>query len=116
MRSPNKKKRLNVKFSPGFRYCAEPKRYMRVYKAWWLTNEMKRLRVLHGGQCKNCKSKTNLQFAHIKTTKLRGVGRGKSTRVGDIKKNPTCYKLLCRTCHKEMDKANGTWCNKNNKS
>lgn len=48
-------------------------------------------------------SNKNLEFAHIQRTNLSGMGRGKSARIKDIKKNPKCYVLLCHECHQYLD-------------
>lgn len=48
-----------------------------------------------GGKCWNCGSIINLQFAHIKETDLRGMGRGRKERYYDIIAHPDCYALLC---------------------
>ena len=62
------------------------------------------LRKQFGGKCKHCDSTEDLQFAHIKDTKLNGKGRGLKTRYYDIKNHPDCYALLAKICHYEFDK------------
>ena len=70
----------------------------------WIAVKMKELREEFGGSCQNCGSKQNLEFAHIKPTELSGWGRGRKERYYDIKNNKDSYKLLCKSCHKELDK------------
>ena len=52
-----------------------------------------------GNKCCNIE----LQFAHVKPTKLSGMSRGKRNRLSDIKNNPDCYILMGKTCHREYD-------------
>jgi 5-methylcytosine-specific restriction endonuclease McrA len=56
-----------------------------------------------GGKCSNCGSTEELQFAHIRETKLNGRGRGRKERLYDIIKNPLSYRLLCKKCHEMFD-------------
>lgn len=64
---------------------------------------MWRLRALFGGRCQECGSLFSLEFAHVAKTALKGRGRGQSRRFHDIKRNPEAYRLLCRSCHCELD-------------
>ena len=73
----------------------------------WIKEAFKILREEFGGFCQNCGKrnyKDNLEFAHIKPTDLNGRGRGRKERYYDIKNNKDHYKLLCKSCHKELDK------------
>jgi len=62
---------------------------------------------LFGGRCQNkkCGSTCELQFAHIKPTRLSGVrrGRGRKEHQGDIAVHPGSYVLLCKSCHEDFD-------------
>jgi hypothetical protein len=62
-----------------------------------------RLLEQHGGKCQTCGSTQDLEFAHIKPTKVKGKGRGMKERLWDIKKHPTPYTLLCNWCHAILD-------------
>lgn len=62
----------------------------------------------------NSNGHPNLEFAHVAPTSLIGRGRGGAARAWDIKKHPEAYKLVCRPCHKRMDRlemrtAEGRW-------
>ncbi len=103
-----------AKFTPTVLYRDDKKEYMRQYMKWYTQDEYKRLLKVFGGKCERCSSKLILEFAHITPTKLKGRGRGKYTRVRDIKKNPKSYVLVCHGCHEQMDRASGTWCNSHN--
>jgi len=59
------------------------------------------LRIIFG--CSNCDSE-NIHFAHVKPTKLTGIGRGLNKRFYDIINNFDCYDTLCKLCHRELDK------------
>lgn len=71
----------------------------------WIKKERKRLIELHGGKCSVsiCGSTSNLEFAHVQPTGLKGEGRGRKERVYDIRDNPDSYILLCSGCHKALD-------------
>ena len=61
-----------------------------------------------------------LQFAHVRPTKLKGVGRGKSRRLLDVKHHPSCYELMCGSvrgngCHEAFDRALANWGGQANK-
>jgi len=57
-----------------------------------------------GGACEECGDRDGpLEFAHVKPTALRGEGRGSSKRVHDVRRHPECYRLLCKSCHDELD-------------
>jgi hypothetical protein len=62
------------------------------------------LRDERGNRCEECQSPDNLEFAHVKETRLRFKGRGQTQRYYDIKKNPDSYKLLCKKCHRKLDR------------
>jgi 5-methylcytosine-specific restriction endonuclease McrA len=70
----------------------------------WIKKERKNLVEEFGGSCQECGSTKKLEFAHIKPTNLSGWGRGRKERYYDVKNNKDCYKLLCKKCHKELDK------------
>ena len=59
------------------------------------------LKAGSGGRCETCGSPDNLEFHHQFPTGLKGEGRGLPNRAADIKRNPLCYLLLCRSCHKK---------------
>lgn len=69
-----------------------------------------KLREERGNKCEHClvaeefnkRQGSNLQFAHVQRTGLRGRGRGQTQRFKDIANHPECYKLLCKKCHKEI--------------
>ena len=56
-----------------------------------------------GNKCISCGADYDLEFAHIRPTKLSGKGRGRKERYFDIRKNKTSYILLCHFCHLEYD-------------
>jgi hypothetical protein len=68
------------------------------------------LRQERGYQCEvehnghRCYAKGELEFAHIKPSGLSGRSRGQSRRYYDIKKNPECYKLMCKYHHNKFDR------------
>jgi hypothetical protein len=77
---------------------------------------MDELRALAGGRCQQpgCGAKDSgvaywngprlpLEFAHVKPTGLCGQGRGLKHRFLDVLRNPECYALLCRRCHRRLD-------------
>lgn len=75
---------------------------------WAHPPDMDGLRAEFGGKCRECGAKSSgkdlpLEFAHVKPTGCVGRGRGQRVRYWDIKKNPTCYALMCRRCHKKFD-------------
>lgn len=66
----------------------------------WIKRAFNSLRKLYGGQCEECGSKENLEFAHVQPTDLSGSkGRGRKERYYDIVGNPESYRLLCHDCH-----------------
>ena len=65
--------------------------------------KLEQLRQSLGNSCFNCGSQNNLEFAHLKPTKLKGTGRGLKYRYLDIIRNLNSYTLLCKQCHTEMD-------------
>lgn len=71
----------------------------------WIVKKFKKLRALFGDKCVYCGSTENLQFAHIKKTKLSGTdGRGRKERYYDIRNNPKSYVLACKKCHEDLDR------------
>ena len=62
---------------------------------------------LLGDRCsrRSCGSTSQVEFAHIKETPLRGRARGLDRRYRDILKHPDCYLPLCRPCHIAFTKA-----------
>ena len=56
----------------------------------------KQLIKAFGGKCVICGSIENLEFAHVKPTKLSGIGRGRKERYYDVLRNPDCYALTCK--------------------
>ncbi|MEM0142372.1 MAG: hypothetical protein QXL94_00255 [Candidatus Parvarchaeum sp.] len=69
----------------------------------WYKAQMGKLRAARNNSCEQCGSINQLEWAHIKPTGLSGMGRGRNARIADIKRNPDCYKLLCRKCHAALD-------------
>jgi hypothetical protein len=66
------------------------------------------LKIAFGGVCCKCAKIMcfyPLEFAHIQETKLKGKGRGRKERIWDVIKNPWCYMLMCKDCHKWFDKS-----------
>lgn len=65
-----------------------------------------------GGACEGlegeprCGSTEELEFAHVKPTKLNGRGRGFNHRVKDVRSHPEAYRLLCKACHWFLDFGN----------
>ena len=70
----------------------------------WIVKAFKELRKEFGNECQVCGDKENLEFAHVRKTELEGKGRGRKERYYDIKNNKDCYMLLCKACHKSMDR------------
>ena len=66
-----------------------------------------KLLFIYGNKCNMCFGSRcfniNLEFAHLKPTKLSGSSRGQRKRLYDIKNNQECYTLLGRNCHLEYD-------------
>lgn len=56
----------------------------------------KQLIKIFGGKCIICGSTEDLEFAHIKPTKLKGRGRERKERYYDILNNPDSYALTCK--------------------
>ena len=79
----------------------------------WAIRGIQKEREKRGGKCQwadlcpgeSCDRTFDLQFAHIKETKLSGRGRGSGKRLRDIRQNGDCYKLLCDVHHRRYDKA-----------
>lgn len=69
----------------------------------WIIEKRKQLIKLFGGMCVLCWTTENLEFAHIKPTKLNGLGRGRKERYYDVKNNPKSYVLMCKKCHERFD-------------
>ena len=59
---------------------------------------------LMGGRCVDCGSKRKLEFSHIRPTSLSGASRGSTTRILDVCRNVTSYRLRCKRCHVRFDK------------
>lgn len=74
------------------------------YHNAYIKGEILRLRRMFGNQCQICGSQQQLEFAHLKPTGVNGRGRGRQTRLYDVKKNPDKYALLCRKCHLKFDR------------
>lgn len=62
-------------------------------------------RKKHGDKCviPNCRNRENLEFAHIRPTKLSGMSRGSRKRFYDVKNNPNSYRLMCKRHHDVFD-------------
>lgn len=71
---------------------------------------MRKLKLSFKNRCFKCgicqEDIDKLQFAHIKKTKLNGMGRGINHRYYDIKNNPDSYILICKEQHDKMDGRN----------
>lgn len=67
----------------------------------WIKEKIKRLRGW--SKCAICGSTENVEFAHIKPTKLRGKGRGRKERYYDLIRHPESYRPLCSKHHREYD-------------
>lgn len=74
-----------------------PKGYLRK----WYKRKFAELRKQYGNKCYFCHTSTDLEFAHIEPTSLKGMGRGRQQRYYDIKNNPTKYLLTCKK-HNEL--------------
>lgn len=72
------------------------------------------LRLKWGGKCQDCGRRerygsyaghvqSNLQFSHVRATAIWGRGRGARERYLDVVRNPECYRLRCRKCHRAAD-------------
>lgn len=71
----------------------------------------RRRRVLvnrFGGKCCVCGSRSGLEFAHVRRTKLRGLGRGRKERLIDVSRHPESYRLTCKRHNSYVDYA-GKW-------
>jgi len=64
----------------------------------WVKNKIKELK--EKSKCSMCSSRKNLEFHHIKKTKLNGESRGRKERYYDIINNPDCYICLCKKHHR----------------
>ena len=69
----------------------------------WVRGKRRRLIEDFGGKCMACPNVLFLEFAHRKPTPVSGLGRGSYVRVSDVIKNPKCYVLLCKRCHRRYD-------------
>jgi 5-methylcytosine-specific restriction endonuclease McrA len=69
----------------------------------WLRDAWAELILLRGGACEECGTFLGLEFAHVKKTKVNGMGRGKWRRYYDVVRHPRSYRLLCSRCHDRMD-------------
>ena len=71
----------------------------------YYSRAMVALREAWGGRCVVDGSALDLQFAHLKPTRLSSSnGRGLPQRVHDIRRQPERYVLLCSECHVKLDK------------
>ena len=59
---------------------------------------------LFGPYCQFCGGIEQLEFSHRKPTGLSGRSRGLIKRYLDVIRNPQCYQVLCKSCHREYDK------------
>lgn len=73
------------------------------YQRPYLKRLKKRLLDYYGNKCCICGATENLEFAHKKSTKIKGVRRGKSERLLDILKNLDCYSLTCKKHNKNVE-------------
>lgn len=69
----------------------------------YYSRRMAGLRAGRGNCCEQCGSTSDLEWAHLWPTGLKGRGRGLSQRVHDITNNPSAYRLLCRVHHALLD-------------
>jgi len=69
----------------------------------WVRKKKKMLIKLFGGKCMFCGKETDLEFAHIRPTKVVGLGRGSYKRIKDVIEKPHSYILLCKECHRAFD-------------
>jgi len=53
--------------------------------------------------CFFCGAGGDLEFAHVKPTKLSGQGRGMDRRFRDVLSHPDCYVIACKSCHYLLD-------------
>lgn len=58
-----------------------------------------------GGKCYFCdvKDPALIEFAHVKETKVTGVGRGQYNRLKDVFDNRDSYRLMSEDCHNIFD-------------
>lgn len=70
----------------------------------WLNKKWWDLRMQFGNRCEMCGDPFGLEFAHLVPTKRIGLGRGKKAQYYDIKNHPDAYMLLCKRCHKKIDR------------
>ena len=60
-----------------------------------------------GNFCWLChKEHSKYEFAHIKSTTLKGRGRGRKERLYDVIHNPNYYMLAGKSCHRIFDGGN----------
>jgi len=77
---------------------------MGKHQTVWVKKKFEEMRAQCGNRYELCGIEgVELQFAHIKPTKLTGRGRGLIARYYDIKKNPNSYVLACEGCHEDFD-------------
>lgn len=86
------------------RYREDPQK-RRVRRLAWIerTRDLLRSRYNHRCSYPGCGSFFKLEFAHVKPTGLCSRGRGRIERLLDVLKNPDCYTLMCKYCHKKYD-------------
>jgi hypothetical protein len=71
----------------------------------WIHKLRARLRDRYKSRCNypGCVSRQKLEFAHLKPTSLFGRSRGRIERLLDVLRNPGCYILMCKYCHRRYD-------------
>jgi hypothetical protein len=71
----------------------------------YLDNLQARLFAQFGGKCvvRACTVFVDLQFAHIEPTGLHGRGRGRRSRLLDVRRHPESYALMCKLHHDLFD-------------
>jgi len=76
-------------------------------KRYIITNKFIRFQMnkIKKGDCMICgKYSEILEFAHIKPTGLKGIGRGRNKRYYDFIHNRDSYILTCKRCNNLMGK------------
>ena len=73
----------------------------------WLRKKFNELKLNFPHVCDECDhcpyDKIEMEFAHLKPTKVSGMGRGRIERYYDIKNNMDSYILTCHEHNLEMD-------------
>lgn len=73
----------------------------------WAKRVLEEERKKRGYYCQNLECaflNWEIEFAHVRSTKLKGRSRGMKQRVKDIRQFPMAYILLCKDCHYQFDK------------